>query len=545
MKKTFKRAGVAVLSMAMLLSIGAVGAMSASAVSNTVKVNNIPKYVSGKSTTENDATATVSIYQVAYRDDTGTWKWVSGYGSGNVEDLSTKTAEQMNELANGLVEKVSDNSKVGTGTTNATNITLASTEYVNVDRVAYYLVVTTPRDNTINVQPTLIQIDGTKVDSKEITPKVNTVPIDKKVEVKDEAQGANSSDKESAVAVLGATLNYSIETKLPAYETGTNGAKVTGDKIKDFVITDDPADGILIDNTNFTSEGSNVVVKINNKVVYENGVAKSDGEFTLREDGDAGKAGTYSVEVQKEEDGFKVTIPGEIVYGKGGQTVTVTFVATVDDDATTGSEANNNTAKITYGNNFATGGGSAEKSDTVPVYTGEIDILKQGLNAQGEVSVATLDGAHFKLQKLNTTTNQYDDVTNLTDINALNGKFQFGYLSAGTYKLTETQAPQSYKTTGEEFIFTVTEKTNASDAQYNQYTVAGMNTSHFVMSNQKKDSTGSVENVKQITVTNPPANSLPGTGGMGTVLFTVGGAAIVLAAGAMFVVYMRKRKNEE
>ena len=47
------------------------------------------------------------------------------------------------------------------------------------------------------------------------------------------------------------------------------------------------------------------------------------------------------------------------------------------------------------------------------------------------------------------------------------------------------------------------------------------------------------------TVDNPLTESLPGTGGMGTVLFTVGGAAVVLLAGAMFVVYMRKRKVEE
>ena len=38
MKKTFKRAGVAVLSMAMLLSMGAVGAMSANAAGESITV---------------------------------------------------------------------------------------------------------------------------------------------------------------------------------------------------------------------------------------------------------------------------------------------------------------------------------------------------------------------------------------------------------------------------------------------------------------------------------------------------------------------------
>ncbi len=48
-----------------------------------------------------------------------------------------------------------------------------------------------------------------------------------------------------------------------------------------------------------------------------------------------------------------------------------------------------------------------------------------------------------------------------------------------------------------------------------------------------------------LDVINYPGSTLPGTGGMGTILFTVGGAAIVLLAGTMFVIYMKKRKVEE
>ena len=49
----------------------------------------------------------------------------------------------------------------------------------------------------------------------------------------------------------------------------------------------------------------------------------------------------------------------------------------------------------------------------------------------------------------------------------------------------------------------------------------------------------------QASVSNVKGKTLPGTGGMGTILFTVGGAAVVLLAGALFVVYMRRRKVEE
>lgn len=540
MKKTFKRAGVAVLSMAMLLSMGAMTVNAA----NTITVNNIPKYNSGSPTTTSDSTATVNIYQVAKRDSLGAWSWNTGYGAGvDITTLNTKTASEMNDLATTLAAQKSNNTMVGTGTSNATAITLTDATDADVDVPGYYLIVTQSSDTTIIVQPTLVEIDGTTNSAITIDPKVNTVPLNKTVSVPDSTQGANSADNESAVAVLGATLNYKIETQLPKYETGTNGEKVTGDMITDFTIADDPEDGISINNTDFGTSGSNVVVKINNTVVYTNGAATGAGTLNITTAGDAGAVGTYNVGVTGTGDGFTVTIPGEIVYGKGEQSVEVTFNATVDSDATTGADSNDNTATITYGNNFSTGGGSATKSDTVPVYTGEIKILKQGTNDSGTVTEAALDGAHFKLQKENS--GSFVDVAGLTDITTTSGLFTFGYLSAGTYKLIETQAPHNYRTTGEVFDFTVTEKANASDAQFNQYTVSGTNTTHFVMTSEKKDPSGSVENVNKITVANPPAHQLPGTGGMGTVLFTVGGAAIVLLAGVLFVVYMRKRKVEE
>ena len=65
MKKTFKRAGVAVLSMAMLLSMGAVGAMSANAAGESIKVT-----ASNGLTTNDD----VKIYKVAAKTASG-WEW--------------------------------------------------------------------------------------------------------------------------------------------------------------------------------------------------------------------------------------------------------------------------------------------------------------------------------------------------------------------------------------------------------------------------------------------------------------------------------------
>ncbi|MFQ9783984.1 MAG: LPXTG cell wall anchor domain-containing protein, partial [Ruminococcus sp.] len=78
---------------------------------------------------------------------------------------------------------------------------------------------------------------------------------------------------------------------------------------------------------------------------------------------------------------------------------------------------------------------------------------------------------------------------------------------------------------------TITQKTSAgaNDAQYELtgLTNAGDNTFAFV--------TKTVKNVK-ITV--------PKTGGMGTTLFTICGASLIVLAGVMFVVLKRKKTSK-
>ena len=82
-----------------------------------------------------------------------------------------------------------------------------------------------------------------------------------------------------------------------------------------------------------------------------------------------------------------------------------------------------------------------------------------------------------------------------------------------------------------EIYFIITQKTSvgANDAQYELtgLTNAGDNTFAFV--------TKTVENVK-ITV--------PKTGGMGTTLFTICGASLIVLAGVMFVVLKKKKTSK-
>ena len=52
------------------------------------------------------------------------------------------------------------------------------------------------------------------------------------------------------------------------------------------------------------------------------------------------------------------------------------------------------------------------------------------------------------------------------------------------------------------------------------------------------------DKIPVLGIGNTPGLSLPGTGGMGTTLFTFGGLVLVLVAGIMFVVYIRRQKKQ-
>ena len=316
-------------------------------------------------------------------------------------------------------------------------------------------------------------------------------------------------------------------------------------------------------------------------------------------------------------DGFTITIPGYIVAKNSGATVTVTFTARVDTDAKLGTDTvsdydtkhnnatgNPNTAHLTYGNNYATGGyadpdgeedkdtppDESKKDSTVTTYVGKVLLEK----VSQSTPATKLNGAEFQLYKEEqavTATNSYkiwhsvtdnkdvytdgtkyyvvgesktetttevtisDPDTDLTAVMVYNpkekyttakiddvdGQINFGYLAAGNYKLIETKAPSNYQPFGLEYTFTVTTDTD-TNGEYDTYKVSS-EASISTVTLTKVDTTK--EGGATLKIQDPDANTLPGTGGMGTVLFTVGGAAIVLAAGAMFVVYMRKRKTEE
>lgn len=202
---------------------------------------------------------------------------------------------------------------------------------------------------------------------------------------------------------------------------------------------------------------------------------------------------------------FEITLDLVNLYEMGAITeedidnatpITVTYTATLAEDVTAGEYLN--TAWVTYPE------GESEKS-TVTVKTYGISIFKYD-----QANNAPLSGATFELYQKDDEGNVIEDsVIELTS--GENGYAVIEGLDAGTYYLKETQAPEGYVCSEEELTITV-----PGDAGEGNYVVS-------------------------VSFANA---QVPHTGGTGTLMYTIGGAAIILLAGALLLISRYSRKKQ-
>ena len=562
MKKTFKRAGVAVLSMAMLLSMGAATALTGSAVDGEtpakVKTVTVANMLNDDGTTT-DTGAKVGIYQVATRNADGSWSWLNsvaptvavsgvqkpvvfGTADANQISISSLTADQVHELAIYLQTHKTTFTNKSENNSTGTAINLFSND--DGQPVGYYLIVTEPgSSNTKEVQPTLASYELDSTGNANVTPKAAGITVDKSITGVTQSDGTTTiaeKNADSCMAEIGSTVSYQISTKTPAYATGVTPQKA-------FTIYDDPSDGIDI-------VKSSVNVTVGGTKVIENGAVKtgvtnitytpvtSEGTTT---DGFTIAFGTAYLAVAANQDQavvvtFNATVGSDAVKGatEAVNSATNKGSSTIDKntniDTNTTRNGNPNSTYIEYSNNYTTGGGDGTGDDTVNTFVGKI-VLGKYKNASERIA-----GSTFMLTKQDETDDTvWNNVTNAKISLGVvqptaSGDFDLGYLAPGTYKLTETVAPAGYKVVAPTTFTVSGTSSTAYDTVVFNITAGDANTT-----------TSGTNGDKIIKVVDPEADKLPGTGGMGTTLFTVGGAAVVLLAGFLFVVYMRKRKVEE
>ena len=186
--------------------------------------------------------------------------------------------------------------------------------------------------------------------------------------------------------------------------------------------------------------------------------------------------------------------------------VTVTLTAILKDTAVSGNTAtdNSNSDSLTYTNTY----GQASKSGgTVYVYTFDLPVFKYDGTTDNKTG---LGNATFELKTKEGTLID----TKTTDSS---GNVTFAKLAAGTYKVKETVAPAGYNL-------------NSSE-----YTVVISTTGVITVTVDGNSST-----VNQVEVPDYPV-TVPSTGGMGTMMFYVGGAALIACAGVLLFVLKRKK----
>lgn len=252
--------------------------------------------------------------------------------------------------------------------------------------------------------------------------------------------------------------------------------------------------------------------------------------------------------------------------------VTVEYTAKLNNTAEIGLPGQINAVKLTYSNNpnFEYKPDTTDETEDTPdkdtpdtpkntgetpvdkviVFTYELDATKVDKTDNSKV----LAGAEFKMKNSDNKYAKVDsngvfegwvaetDASKLTS--GTNGKFIIKGIDEGTYTLIETKAPAGYNLpTGTAAEFTVElVATTANGQSWNNF-VPGEALTKLVLNSEEQDT--SKHGTANIKIENSKGSTLPGTGGIGTTLFYVGGGAMVAVAGVFLITKKRMGRKED
>lgn len=442
--------------------------------------------------------------------------------------LTGVTDENVNDKANDYVSKLKDSAltafaaKASNWAQNtANNITADATATVSADAsngkytatftgLGYgYYVVAVPGATLANAKSqyaTLVSVHSTKVDADI---KGDLPTVDKKVQV-------DGTGKDATDAKIGDTLTFTLTSTIPdmsAYDTYTFNFKDTLSKGLTF--------------------GQVKSVKVENVTLTEN----TDYTVTTPT---ASNNNTLTVAMKD----FKTK-----QQANAGKKITVTYTATLNENAVVGGAGNVNSATIQYSNNPSTNGtGESEPSKvrvftygfTVDKYTGDQYTDAATRLAGAEFTLAHKDGSAISFVQVSAgsaTANAVYRVakageTGTTTITTpANGKVVFEGLKNGEYTLTETKAPAGYNKLASAIGVKVNGQNNGTDTTNATVTIT--------YNNDNGNDYNQTASNGVIPVQNKSGAILPGTGGMGTIAFTVIGVLVI----ALGVAWTLKRKN--
>ena len=310
---------------------------------------------------------------------------------------------------------------------------------------------------------------------------------------------AVSSDGKRAVAGIGDTVSYKLEVDVPEYPSQSVS--------RIFTITDTMPDGLTLQ-----TDGIKVVDQVGDEITIPTGlITATERTLTINLDN------------------------SDLITGK--TKLVVTYDAQLNADAPLGEAGNVNTASLTYSNNPYDAASKKTVVDTATVYTFGIEVAKVAKGTK-----TGLQGAVFELKLKDTTqkigftgsggtyTKAADGTAALTT--GTDGKLTLEGLAPGTYKLKETKAPAGYVLSAGETEITI------ADTDFNGIPDSKEQPTTDTTTTQ---TTEKDNGLVSITVENTKGFTLPRTGGIGTVLFSMIGIVLMGSGVLLVAVFLRKR----
>lgn len=268
------------------------------------------------------------------------------------------------------------------------------------------------------------------------------------------------------------------------------------------------------------SKGTDKAITVHDKM--DAALTLDTDSFEVTVDGTDVPEDNYTIKTTGLTDGctFEVELKADYVKTLEEDTVVkITFRAELNKNAVTEDPFQTNKTHLTYSHQ------STEKQ-TVTVKTHEVDVVKTDANKK------LLDGATFKLYDASTGGNAYNlvkvedgkyrladstDTAYAEKLEPKNGKLTIVGLENTTYYLEEVDHPAGYNPLTARKDIVVNGKNNHATIDGDTYKEGG------------------------VQVINQAGSELPSTGGIGTTIFYVVGAVLVIGAGVLLVSRRRMR----
>ena len=432
-------------------------------------------------------------------------------------------------------KKVNEYTTGDSGLINVTGLAPATYRFIETnlgekdDNKGYILDGKTAYEFTVDIEGKI------KVGNAEASESAQITVYNEKPSLEKSVENANGSYDNDTDASVGDTVKWKVEASVPS----------NVNELKTYKLTDTMSAALTWENVT----NANLQITTNPSIDLT-----KDTDYKLTVPVNDTKGGTWTIEFTE---AGKTKLASSKV-----KVITVTFNTKLNENAKIGSDGNLNDAELDYSNaiyptedpkkpNNNKQPGEDKITDQAIVYSFQMNVLKIDGNTNSPLKDVKFDLYSYTGENTNPTeadlkgSNGTLVEQNLTT--DADGKIQKSGLKNGTYYLVETKTVKTKD--GKQYnllkepvkveikvdYVTKTETTITKDGNGNVTDTTTVSTKTFTGGDNGSEGTFTV------TVKNYTGFDLPTTGGMGTVLFSIAGFALM--AGAAFVLLKGRRKD--